>query len=356
MSPPPALRCSALTVAYTHEPVLVGVDLTVRADEVVAVLGPSGSGKSTLLACVAGFVAPRDGEVHLAGRLVASSEGSVPPESRDVGVVFQHYALWPHLSAVDTVAYPLRRRGVPAAEAHRQAAGLLERMGIGGLAARRPAQLSGGQQQRVGLARALARAASMYLFDEPTAHLDTALRAALQEEMTERRRAGGAAALYATHDAGEALAVADRVALLRAGHLVQVGTPTEVYEQPVDLWAARLTGPASVLTVPAEAVGEDKVVLTLGDETIRIGGGRAAGATGQAGTVLVRPEWAELGGPLPGTVRQTCYRGPHTDYRLDTPAGSIDIRQAGTPAARRGERVTWSLHRAWATASTGDGS
>ncbi|CAN5849871.1 ABC transporter ATP-binding protein [soil metagenome] len=356
MSPPPAVRCSALTVAYTHEPVLCDVDLTVQADEVVAVLGPSGSGKSTLLGCVAGFVPPRGGEVHLAGRMVASSNRSVPPESRDVAVVFQHYALWPHLSAVDTVAYPLRRRGVAAAEAHRQATELLERMGIAGLAARRPAELSGGQQQRVGLARALARGASVYLFDEPTAHLDTALRSALQEEMTERRRTGGAAALYATHDSEEALAVADRVALLRAGRLVQVGTPTQVYEQPVDLWAARLTGPASVLTVPAEAVGDDKVVLILGEETIRIDGGRAAGATGEAGTVLVRPEWAELGGPLPGTVRQTWYRGPHTDYRLDTPAGGIDVRHAGAPTARRGERVTWSLHRAWATAGAPGGS
>jgi ABC-type Fe3+/spermidine/putrescine transport system ATPase subunit len=340
-----ALECEALTVAFSAAVVLDRVDLVVAPGEVVAVLGPSGSGKTTLLSTVAGFVAPRAGRVLLAGRLASSPRRSLPPESRDVAMVFQHYALWPHLSAVDTVAYPLRRRGQAAPEARRQALQLLDRMGVAELAGRRPAEMSGGQQQRVGLARALARSPSLYLFDEPTAHLDTALRGVLQDEMTDRRRADGSTALYATHDAAEALAVADRVALLRGGRLAQVGAPAEVYEQPADLWAAHLTGPASVLAVQAEGVTDGRVALTVSGERLRVVGGRAPG--GGEDVVLVRPEWAALGGSLPAEVDQVRYRGPHTDYRLATAAGSIDVRHPGTPAARAGDRVGWTLHRVW---------
>ena len=162
-------------------------------------------------------------------------------------MVFQNYALWPHLTALDTVAYPIRRRGVRRAEARREAEQILARLHVRDLAHRRPAELSGGEQQRVGLGRALARDAALYLFDEPTAHLDTHVRGVFLDELVTRLRDTGAAALYATHDAEEALGVADRVALLTAGRVVQVGTPEEVYHRPVDVWAARLTGPVSVL-------------------------------------------------------------------------------------------------------------
>lgn len=336
------MHCRDVAVAYGRVLALDGVDLRVEAGEAVALLGPSGAGKSTLLHLVAGFVGPTRGEVDVAGRTVATPDRALPPERRAVGVVFQHYALWPHMTALDTVAYPLRRRGVRTREARRQALGLLERMGIDDLAGRRPAELSGGQQQRVGLARALAREATVYLFDEPTAHLDTALRATLQEEMTERRRALGAAAVYATHDAGEALGVADRVALLRAGQLVQLGAPQEVYEQPVDLWAAQLTGPASLLASPTHAAGRGRVGLELaGEEVVVPGGGRTGGQA------LVRPDWVELGGPLPAKVAQAWYRGTHTDYRLDTPAGFVEARTPGPPQASPGEATSWSLRRVW---------
>ena len=147
------------------------------------------------------------------------------------------------------MAYPMRRRGIAAAEAKAEARRILTLLHIGQLADRRPGELSGGEQQRVGLARALARQASLYLFDEPTAHLDTHVRGVFLDELVARRSATGAAALYATHDAEEALGLADRVALLNGGRLVQVGSPQEVYDQPVDLWAAQLTGPTSVLDV-----------------------------------------------------------------------------------------------------------
>jgi ABC-type Fe3+/spermidine/putrescine transport system ATPase subunit len=338
------LECRNVTVAYDADPVLSSLDLAVDREEVVAVLGPSGSGKTTLLYAVAGFVELAAGDVSIGGRTVATMDGGQPPELRDVGFVFQHYALWPHLDALATVAYPLRRRGLDPSAAAEQARDLLDRMGIAHLAHRRPAELSGGQQQRVGLARALAGRPALYLFDEPTAHLDTSLRVALQEQLAEQRRASGAAAVYATHDSGEALSIADRIALLRDGSVVQIGAPEEVYSRPVDLWAAQLTGPASVIEVDVAQSGLEEIVIRCDGRTVKAKG--AAEAPGWA-SMLVRPDWAHLGGDLPGRVTHVWYRGPHTDYRLETAAGPVEIRRDGAPVAGAGERVTWTLRRVW---------
>ena len=312
------LEVRGLSVAYGEVLALSEVDLSVAAGEVLALLGPSGSGKSTLLHTVAGFHPPASGEVWLNGRLVSSVSDSVPPERRELAMVFQNYALWPHLSALDTVAYPARRRGESRARARQLALEILERLNVGHLADRRPAQLSGGEQQRVGLARALARQASLYLFDEPTAHLDTHVRAVFLEELVSRQRDTGAAAVYAAHDAEESLGLADRVALLAAGRVIQVGTPAQVYGEPVDQLAARLTGPASVLTSPDGN-----------------------------GDILVRPEWASLGGDRSARVGDVWFRGPHSDYLLDTPQGRLLVREPGPPTRRRGDDVTWGLRRSW---------
>jgi iron(III) transport system ATP-binding protein len=314
----PVLEIKDLVVEYDGTPALRGVTLSVRPGEVLALLGPSGSGKSTLLHAVAGFLVPRAGTVRLGGRTVAGDGRPLPPERRDLGVVFQNYALWPHLSALDTVAYPARRRGVGREAARSEALDLLERLGIDHLAHRRPAELSGGEQQRVGLARALARRPAVYLFDEPTAHLDTHVRGVFLEELVARRRDSGAAAVYATHDAEEALGLADRVALLREGRLLQVGTPEQVYEKPVDLFAARLTGPAGLIDAPD-------------------GGAQ----------LLVRPGWARLGGPLEACLRAVWFRGPHTDYLASTSLGQLLIREAGPPRHDVGDRVGWALLRGW---------
>ena len=314
----PALEVSDLVVAYGGTSALRGVSLRVAPGEVLALLGPSGSGKSTLLHAVAGFLVPSAGSVTVGGTIVAGNGRPLPPERRDLAVVFQNYALWPHLSAVDTVAYPARRRGVPRGQARTEALAILERLHIAHLADRRPAELSGGEQQRVGLARALARRPSVYLFDEPTAHLDTHVRGVFLEELAVRQRDSGAAAVYATHDAEEALGLADRVALLHEGRLVQVGTPQQVYDEPVDLFAARLTGPASVLDAPD-------------------------GGT----TLLVRPEWARLGGPLEAEVRAVRFRGPHSDYLLVTPLGELLVREPGPPIHPAGARLGWTLVQSW---------
>jgi ABC-type Fe3+/spermidine/putrescine transport system ATPase subunit len=321
--PEPALEVVDLEVAYGSTLALRGVGLAVGRGEVLALLGPSGSGKSTLLHAVAGFLEPRSGSIRLGGTTVAGSVRPVPPERRDVAVVFQHYALWPHLTAVDTVAYPVRRRGVGRAAARAEAMTILGRLHIAHLAGRRPAELSGGEQQRVGLARALARRPSVYLFDEPTAHLDTHVRSLFLEELVVRQRDSGAAAVYATHDAEEALGLADRVALLREGRLLQLGTPQQVYEEPVDLFAALLTGPASVLDAP-----------------------------GGTGTVLVRPGWARLGGDLEAKVRTVRFRGPHSEYLADGPLGEVQIREPGPPRHAPGDRIGWTLERSWSLPDT----
>jgi len=318
-----ALEIRGLEVSLGGTPILHGIDLTIAPGEAVALLGPSGSGKTTLLYAVAGFVTPTAGEIEIAGEAVYGTGRSFPPEHRSIGFVFQNYALWPHLTAGRIVAYPLERAGVPAAAAAEEAVTLLRLVGIGELAGRKPAELSGGQQQRVGLARALARRAGLYLFDEPTAHLDSALRADLQEELVARMTADGAAALYATHDSAEALAVADRVVVLRDGRVVQSGTPDEIYGQPADLWAARLTGPA--WAVAGEVVGTD------------------------ADEVLVRPDWVVPGDGIEGTVEAVWFRGPHTDYRITTSAGILEMRRPGHPEWASGDSISVSVERWWAT-------
>jgi len=321
----PAVRVHRLCVSYDSVAALAGLDLDVGPGEVMALLGSSGSGKTTLLHTVAGFIEPDSGVVAIGDRVVAGPGSWVAAESRGVGLVFQGAALWPHLTVLDTVAYPIRRRGASKDLARQEAAALLERLGLSALGDRLPAQLSGGEQQRVGLARALARDPAVFLFDEPTAHLDTHLRSVVLEEITRRRQALGAAALYATHNAAEALAISDRVAVLRAGRLIQVGTPQEVYEQPADKETARLTGPVSFLDASAfgAPVGE------------------------QAREVLVRPDWARLGGDLPGQVESVGYRGPYTDHVVSVPGGSVLVATPGPPRRRVGERVGVTVTQTW---------
>jgi iron(III) transport system ATP-binding protein len=314
---PNVLELRNLSITYGSTRVLDSLNLTVRGGEVIALLGPSGSGKSTLLNAVAGFRPINSGEILLAGRNVAAPGHTEPPERRDIAFVFQDYGLWPHLTAIDTVAYPLRRRGVRPAPARDQARAILERLGIGPLADRKPAQLSGGEQQRVGLARAMARDAALYLFDEPTAHLDAQVRDVFLAELAARRRESGTAAIYATHDAAEALGLADRVALLIGGRVIQKGSPQQLYAEPVSVEAARLTGPASLLNDDA------------------------------MGRVLVRPDWVRFGGDRTGVVVDVWFRGSYTDYVLRTSDGELLLRTPAPPAHRRGEELSWSLDRCW---------
>lgn len=348
------LRCRDVEVRYGEVIALTEVSLSVGHGEVVALLGASGCGKSTLLNAVAGLVNPSKGEIWIDRRYVAGASHSTPPEQRGVGMVFQNFALWPHMSVLETVAYPLRRVGGSATSARVTAADLLGQLGIAHLAARRPAELSGGEQQRVGLARALARRARLYLLDEPTAHLDTHLRAAFQESVGARQRDTGAAALYATHDAAEALALADRVALMVSGRLVQLAAPAVVYDEPVSMSAAALTGPCSVLTAAhVESTPNGELSVDLGDGPVTVRGGQAGTSSGLAptsarpGRLMVRPNWVRLGGPFHGVVVSVAFRGTHTEYRLAHAAGSVLAAVPGSPQFEVDDRLRWGLSQAW---------
>ncbi len=343
-----------MRIGYGSTVVVPDLDLEVARAEMVALLGPSGSGKTTILSALAGFVEIMSGEIDIGGRRVAGDGRHEPPDRRDVAVVFQSYALWPHLSALETVAFPIRRRGVPAADASREALRILEQLGIAHLAERRPAEMSGGEQQRVGLGRALARNAGTFLFDEPTAHLDTSLREHLQANIAEQRRRTGAAAVYATHDTGEALALADRVVLIRDGRIVQQGSPTAVYERPIDVWAARLTGPASIIDIRVAEARGDRVRVELDGVSQTVVAGPAAPSRSGIMRAIVRPDWGRLGGDLPGRLEDFAFRGTHTDYSLATPVGRVGLRAAGPPTADRGAAVWWSLDRVWLLADGAD--
>ncbi|APZ43048.1 ABC transporter ATP-binding protein [Acidihalobacter ferrooxydans] len=231
---------------------LRGIDLHIEQGEFLALLGPSGCGKTTLLRLLAGFEAPTEGEIFFAGERVASSAGSVPPERRNVGVVFQSFALWPHMNVAENVAYSLRARGrVGTQSAHRipAVADALERMGLQRYAERYPETLSGGQRQRVALARCLVQRPRLALLDEPLASLDVHLREDMMELIREFHQALDGALVYVTHDQSEAMALADRIAVLTEGRLLQIDTPHRLYREPRSETVARFLGRGRVLDV-----------------------------------------------------------------------------------------------------------
>ncbi len=240
-----ALELDAVVHAYDGVPALRGVSLAVGPGELVCLVGPSGCGKTTLLRVAAGLERPAAGAVRVAGRLVEGERVHVPPEKRGIGMVFQDYALFPHLDVARNVAYGLRRRR--RAERARRVAEMLALVGLEERAARHPHELSGGEQQRVALARALAPAPSILLLDEPFSSLDATERGRVREETRAILRASGAAAVLVTHDGEEALQLGERVCVLRAGAVEQIGTPSDVYFRPAGVFVATFFGDANVL-------------------------------------------------------------------------------------------------------------
>lgn len=243
------LEVEALEVVLGGNPILRGVSLQVAPGEIVALLGPSGSGKTTLLRAVAGLVRPTAGRISLGPELFFAGERNffLPPERRNLGLVFQSYALWPHRTVFENVAYGLRLRRLPEGLVRERVLSLLDRLGLTGLERRYPGELSGGQQQRVSLARALAYDPQLLLLDEPLSNLDAKLRDQARVWLRETLKATGKAALFVTHDQGEAMAIADRVALLKEGVIEQVGTPQELYRHPRSLFVADFLGNPNVL-------------------------------------------------------------------------------------------------------------
>lgn len=264
-----------------HEPLqaLRGIDLDAADGELVVVVGPSGSGKTTLLRCVAGLERPDSGRVSVGGRDVTALD----PGDRDLAMVFQEYALYPHLSVRDNISFGLRARKIDAAEISRKVSDAAELLGIETALDRRPAELSGGERQRVALARAIVRAPTAFLLDEPLSNLDAELRAFMRAEIRGLQRTLGTTALYVTHDQVEALTMGDKVAVLRAGKLEQFGTPSEIYDRPASTFVARFIGMPPMNVVPVGMLGPGDGFAGLRPEDLRVT--PAAGAT-LAGKVI----------------------------------------------------------------------
>ena len=293
------------------------VSLEVSGGEIFGVLGPSGSGKTTLLRLIAGFERPDSGTVTVGGRTVAGDGGWTPPERRRIGMVFQDYALFPHLTVEGNVAFGLARGR------QEEARRALELVGLQHKAGRHPHELSGGERQRVALARALAPGPDVVLLDEPFSSLDATLRAGLRREVELILREAGATAILVTHDQEEALSLVDRLALMRDGRVVQVGTPEDVYAQPAERWAAQFVGEVNVL--PGVLRG-DAVHTELGSfDLVRPAGGAAQGLV----HVAVRPEQLEFrAGREPNAeVLEREFRGHDVLYRLRHEGGRSVIVQ-----------------------------
>ena len=297
-----------------------GVDLQIAAGEFFTLLGPSGSGKTTVLRMIGGFTLPTAGRIHIAGQDVSLQ----PPYARPVNTVFQDYALFPHLSVRDNVAYPLMVRKTPRAQREAKADELLALMQLPGVGDRRPAQLSGGQRQRVALARALVSQPKLLLLDEPLGALDLKLREQMQSELKALQRRLGITFLFITHDQHEALSMSDRIGVFNKGRLEQVGTPQQVYNAPATRFVAQFVGAANVL--------EGAVAQRL---------------TGQV-TAMLRPERISLGSAAQsracGTVGEVQYFGSFTRLRVDL--GDAQL-QADLPAGMAAPDVGRQVHLHW---------
>ncbi len=295
-------------------PVLNGVSLDIHSGELFFLLGPSGCGKTTLLRIIAGFQAPDSGDLSMG----ASRVNDLPPHRRNVGMVFQNYALWPHLSVFDNVAYGLEVRKVPNPERRRRVEEALELVRLGNLGARLPGELSGGQQQRVALARALVIRPDVLLLDEPLSNLDARLRLELRDEIRRIQEATRVTTVYVTHDQREALALADRVAVMEGGRVAQVGKPRELYTRPLSRFVAEFLGEVNWFegTVVGTVEGTLQVETPVGVLAVPVGNYSG----GAAVSVGFRPESVQWGpspsGTWPVSVLRSDYLGEAEEYRL----------------------------------------
>ena len=299
------------------------INLTVDHDEMVVLLGPSGCGKTTLLRCVAGLERPDSGEILINGVTVYSSERGIfmPPEQRNISMIFQSFALWPHLTVGANVAYPLESRGVPKAEARKRAEAVLELVGIGGLARQLPGSISGGQQQRVALARALVSNSTVVLFDEPLSSVDAKVREQLRGEIDRMQRRIQFSGLYVTHDQTEAMELGHRIAVLQSGRIAALGPPRDVYDNPTSEYVATFVGAANVWPGTLVQAGSAESRVDIGPAQLAVAstGEATSGRNGDKVSVIARPERLRLSAtPEPHgfavTVESRVFAGPHTSF------------------------------------------
>lgn len=339
------------------------VSLDVYPAEKVVLLGPSGCGKTTLLRCVAGLETPDEGEIEIDGRIVFSSSKGimVRPERRDVGMVFQSYALWPHMTVFENVAYPLANLGRNKQEIQQRVAAVLKIVGCDAYTARYPGQLSGGQQQRVALARAIAGNDGTILFDEPLSNIDAKVREQLRVELMALQKELGCSALYVTHDQTEALALAHRIAVMERGRVVQLGPPREVYERPASRYVADFTGTANELD--GEVVGAEgphvRVRTSLGELVVAARTVAAASevltettqttapsvSAGQRVCVMIRPEYLRFSdsrsgeNSFQGRVESVMFLGLYTEATVMVGSQRLIVRSTDSEIVSEGMSI-----------------
>ncbi len=326
------IEISGLIKKFAAFEALKGIDVAIEEKEFVTFLGPSGCGKTTTLRVLAGFLAPDGGLVTVDGEVMSSPNYVVPPERRRMGMVFQNYAVWPHMSVHDNVAFGLRYAKLDRRQQAARVEQILASMGLDGLEDRHPAQLSGGQQQRVALARSLVVEPSILLLDEPLSNLDAKLRERMRFELKGLQRRTGITFVYVTHDQAEAMALSDRIAVFRGGTVQQVGSPREVYERPANLFVADFMG--LVNKVPGTVAGRDGETVAVDVAGHRIDAVAHRNATGASVTVAIRPEAFTFGvategrvNRLSGVVTEATFLGSIVDYQIDI--GGLTVRVQG---------------------------
>ena len=351
------LTLARLTKRYAATTAVDAIDLEVGRGEFLTLLGPSGSGKTTTLMMVAGFTPPSGGEILVDDRPITG----MAPEHRNIGVVFQNYALFPHMKVFDNVAFPLKMRGRPPAEIRAQVGRSLDMVRLTGLADRLPRQLSGGQQQRVALARALVFDPGLLLMDEPLGALDRNLREQMKLEIKRIHSAVGVTVLYVTHDQEEALTMSDRIALMNRGRIAQLGTAEDLYERPVSRFVASFIGESNLFEGRVESSDGGAVFVHGAGSRLPLSPGPRAFRPGESCTLMVRPEKIALGSDatdgLPGTVETVVYVGEFTRYRVRVaPEMMINVKTPNTHAVARAKpgdtvRLRWAAADAYVVPS-----
>lgn len=311
------IKVEGLVKSYSRNapPALREVDLEVAAGEMLVIVGPSGSGKSTLLRCIAGLESLDRGRVEVGGHDVTDSD----PGDRDLAMVFQDYALYPHLDVATNIAFPLLARKVPAAEIETAVTKTAEMLGIGALLHRRPSELSGGERRRVSLARAVVREPAAFLMDEPLSNLDAALKLRVQAELRSLQQELGVTTLYVTHDQTEAMTIGHRIAVLRSGAIEQVGSPLELYDEPANVFVASFLGRAPMNLFPPDVFGPPNGAATIG----------------------VRPEHLRIApqGRISGRVTAIDHLGSETIVELDAAGRTVFVRSPRDGAPQVGDEV-----------------
>ena len=335
-----ALRFEGVEKRYGDFPALRHLDLSIAPGEFLTLLGPSGSGKTTLLSMIAGFENVSGGAIYLDDRRL----DTLPPEKRNVGMVVQNYALFPHMSVYRNVAFPLRMRRIGRAEAEAMVSRALDLVELGDQSAKYPNQLSGGQQQRVALARAIVFEPRLLLMDEPLGALDRRLRESVQFELIAMHRKLSTTVVYVTHDQVEALTMSNRIVVLREGRVQQVGTPREIYESPANRFVANFIGNSIALDGTVRAIEDGTCRLATGSGIVLCGSAAPGMGPGDTATLMVRPERIDLGPRQPGrgipaTVTERLFMGEHTRYSLRLGDGApLEVNQPNTRDRREFER------------------